>query len=81
MAEFMKKFIVFKEDDGSISIIKPIEGCCLTLEEIAAKDVPGGKKYKIIDADDLPTDRYFRNAWDIDESELTDGVGAFDHGN
>ena len=38
-------------------------------------------RYKIIDADDLPTDRYFRNAWDIDESELTDGVGAFDHGN
>ena len=50
MAEFMKKFIVFKEDDGSISIIKPIEGCGLTLNEIAEKDVPSGKKYKIIDS-------------------------------
>lgn len=80
MAEFMTKFIVFKEDDGSISIIKPIEGCGLTLEEIAAKDVPSGKKYKIIEATDVPTDRYFRNAWDMDESEMTDGVGA-DHGN
>jgi hypothetical protein len=77
---FMKKFIVFKEDDGSISIIKPIEGCGLTLEEVAAKDVPKGKKYKIVDADDLPAERYFRNAWDMDESEMTDGVGA-DHGN
>ena len=80
MAEFMTKFIVFKEDDGSISIIKPIVGCGLTLEEIAAKDVPSGKKYKIIEATDVPTDRYFRNAWDMDESEMTDGVGA-DHGN
>ena len=80
MAEFMTKFIVFKEDDGSISIIKPIEGCGLTLGEIAAKDVPSGKKYKIIEATDVPTDRYFRSAWDMDESEMTDGVGA-DHGN
>ena len=38
------------------------------------------KKYKIIDSSDLPEDRYFRDAWDIDESELTDGVGA-NHGN
>jgi hypothetical protein len=28
----------------------------------------------------LPAERYFRNAWDMDESEMTDGVGA-DHGN
>jgi len=76
MGQFMKKFIVFKEDDGSISIIKPIDGCGLTLDEIAQKDVPSGKKYKIIDAEDLPTDRYFRNAWDMDESEMTDGVGG-----
>jgi len=76
MGQFMKKFIVFKEDDGSISIIKPIDGCGLTLDEIAQKDVPSGKKYKIIDAEDLPTDRYFRNAWDMDESEMTDGIGG-----
>lgn len=81
MGQFMKKFIVFKEDDGSISIIKPIEGCGLNLEQIAQKDVPAGKRYKIVDADDLPTDRYFRNAWDMDDSEFTDGTGATDHGN
>ena len=52
----------------------------MTLEEIAAKDVPHGKNYKIVDATDLPTDRYFRNAWDMDESEMTDGQGA-EHGN
>jgi hypothetical protein len=76
---FMNKFIVFKDGDG-ISIIKPVEGCGLTLEEVAAKDVPAGKKYKIVNASDLPDDRYFRNAWVMDEDEMTDGVGA-EHGN
>tara|TARA_Y100000991_G_scaffold55144_1_gene40286 strand:- start:1874 stop:2116 length:243 start_codon:yes stop_codon:yes gene_type:complete len=80
MGQFMNKFIVFKDDDGGISIIKPVEGCGLTAEEIAAKDVPAGKKYKLIDPSDLPEDRYFRNAWDMDESEMTDGVGE-NHGN
>jgi hypothetical protein len=26
---------------------------------------------------EVPTDREFRNAWTIDEAELTDGVGAW----
>ena len=44
--------------------------------EIAAKDVPTGYKYKKVDDSDVPTDRSFRNAWIVDESDLTDGVGA-----
>ncbi len=75
MASFMSKKIVFKEDDGNLAIIRPIEGCGLTLEEVAAKDVPTGKPYKIVDDSEIPTDRYFRNAWEIEDSELTDGVG------
>jgi hypothetical protein len=46
------------------------------IEAIAQKDVPAGKPYKIIDAADLPTDRTNRNAWTVDEADLTDGVGA-----
>lgn len=34
------------------------------LSWVAAKDVPAGKPYKIIDAADVPTDRTFRNAWE-----------------
>ena len=45
------------------------------LEQIAKKDVPTGKKYKFVDRSFLPSDRDFRNAWEISESELTDGVG------
>jgi len=37
--------------------------------------VPKGYKYKIVEDSDVPTDRSFRDAWIVDESELTDGVG------
>jgi hypothetical protein len=33
-------------------------------EWIAAKDVPTGKPFKIIETADVPTDRTFRNAWE-----------------
>mgnify|MGYP003680252542 CR=1 FL=1 len=47
-----------------------------TMEELAQKDVPTGLKYKIVEDLDIPSDRSFRNAWEVAESELTDGVGA-----
>ena len=58
----MEKRIVYKNDDGTISIIVPAD-CGLTIEEIAAKDVPSGKEYHIVNASDIPSDRTFRNAW------------------
>ena len=58
----MDKRIVYKNDDGTISIIIPAD-CGLTIEEIAAKDVPSGKEYHIVDKSEIPSDRTFRNAW------------------
>lgn len=58
----MDKRIVYTNDDGTISIIVPAD-CGLTIEEIAAKDVPTGKEYHIVNASDIPSDRTFRNAW------------------
>jgi hypothetical protein len=58
----MDKRIVYKNDDGSVSIIVPAD-CGLTVEEIAAKDVPSGKEYHIVDNSEIPSDRTFRNAW------------------
>ena len=37
--------------------------CGLTIEEIAAKDVPAGVPYKIVDVSEIPEDRTFRGAW------------------
>jgi hypothetical protein len=58
----MTQRIVYQNDEGGISIIVPAD-CGLTIEEIAAKDVPQGKEYHIVDASEIPTDRTFRNAW------------------
>jgi len=59
----MNKRIVYQNDEGGISIIVPAEECGLTIEEIAAKDVPTGKAYNIVDVSEIPTDRSWRAAW------------------
>lgn len=71
----MNSRIIYPTDDGGVAVIIPAAECGLSIEEIAAKDVPAGKPYKIVDVSDIPTDRTFRNAWEavIDEP---DGVGA-----
>ncbi len=60
--------------------INPATGKLWTDEEVAQKDVPKGYKYKIIDDSEEPTDRSFRDAWEVNDSDLNDGVGG-DHGN
>ncbi|MBN2740056.1 MAG: hypothetical protein JXR35_04045 [Rhodobacteraceae bacterium] len=71
----MIKRIIYKTETGGVSVIRPSLGSGLTVEEIAGKDVPTGKPYKIVDASDIPTDRSEREAWNIDDADLTDGVG------
>ena len=79
--------ILYKHSaDGVVSVIVPAPKILLeinpdtgqlwTVEDIAKKDVPTGYKYKIVEDSDVPTDRSFRDAWTVDETDLTDGVGA-----
>lgn len=63
----MNSRIIFPNDEGGVSIIVPAPDCGLTIEEIAAKDVPAGKPFKIVDVSDIPEDRTFRNAWVYEE--------------
>jgi ribosomal protein S12 len=70
----MDKRVIYKNKDGTIGIIIPCDDS-LTVEQIARKDVPTGLSYKIVDVSEISSDRTFRNAWTIDDSELTDGVG------
>ena len=62
----MNQRIIYPEDNG-VAVIIPAAECGLTIEEIAAKDVPAGKPYKIVDVADIPTDRTFRNGWEFSE--------------
>jgi len=63
----VNKRIIYSNEDGGVAIIVPSAECGLTIEQIAQKDVPTGKAYKIVDVADIPTDRTFRNAWEMTE--------------
>lgn len=56
--------IIYPTPEGGVAIIIPAPDCGLTIEEIAAKDVPAGVPYKVVDASEIPADRTFRNAWE-----------------
>ena len=69
--------IVYKNIDGGVSIVHPTEEALsvMTIDDIAKKDVPTGIAYAIVEDDFIPTDRTYRDAWVVDESILTDGIG------
>jgi len=62
----MNQRIIYPSDDGGVAIIIPSPEYLAdhTIEELAAKDVPAGKPFKIVDVADIPSDRTFRNAWE-----------------
>jgi hypothetical protein len=74
----MTQRIIYPSDDGGVYVIIPTPEALeqYGIEAIALKDVPAGKPFKIVDAADIPADRTFRSAWEVDASTLTDGVGA-----
>jgi hypothetical protein len=62
----MNSRIIYPTNEGGVAVIVPAD-CGLTIEQIAAKDVPAGKPYKIVNVSDIPSDRTFRNAWEYTE--------------
>lgn len=70
---YPNKRIIYLDDNNMVVILVPTD--VMSVENIAKKDVPTGKKYKIVDKSEIPTDKSFRNAWTVSESDLTDGVG------
>jgi len=56
--------IIYPTPEGGVAIIIPSPDCGLSIEEIAAKDVPAGVPYKVVDASEIPADRTFRAAWE-----------------
>lgn len=56
--------IIYPTTEGGVAIIVPNPDCGLTIDEIAAKDVPAGVPFRIVPASDIPTDRTFRSAWE-----------------
>jgi len=50
--------IIYPTPEGGVAVIIPAVSV-----ELALKDVPEGVPYEIVDEADIPSDRYFRNAW------------------
>ena len=71
------KTIIYLQDNGIPAVVMPTEEALQEhgIMAIAIKDVPAGKPFKIVDANDLPTDGP-QEAWVVDEADLTDGVGG-----
>jgi hypothetical protein len=74
----MNERIIYQPDGGGVVVLIPTPQALAEwgIDAIALKDVPAGRPYKIIETDDLPEDRTFRNAWEVDAAILTDGVGG-----
>lgn len=67
--------IIYPTDEGGVAVIIPAAECGLTIEEIAAKDVPAGNTpYWIVDVSEIPSDRTFRSAWSIDSGVPPSGI-------
>lgn len=55
--------IIYPNDDGGVAIVAPAPGVDQTL---VLQAVPTGKPYLVVDVNDIPTDRTFRDAWQAD---------------
>jgi hypothetical protein len=73
----MTQCIIYNQDNGIPAVVMPTEEALQQhgIMAIAIKDVPAGKRFKIVDASELPAD-VPQEAWRIDDSLLTDGVGG-----
>jgi hypothetical protein len=67
------KAIIYKTDQGNVAVL----GLANLADPftVGVKDVPHGKRFKIVDSSDLPQD-VPQEAWEIDDDLLDDGIGG-----
>jgi hypothetical protein len=72
----MTQVIIYNQDNGIPAVVMPTQEALDAhgIMAIAIKDVPAGKKFKIINAADLPSAP--QETWVVDEASLTDGIGG-----
>ena len=69
--------IIYKNQDGGVAVFTPTQEALdqLTLDEIVQRVVPNSIPYWFIDPSAIPSDRTFRDAWELDESQLGEPNG------
>jgi hypothetical protein len=73
------KVIIYNQDNGIPAVVMPTQEALDAhgIMAIAIKDVPMGKPFKIINTSDMQSILdHPQEVWSVDESDLTDGIGA-----
>ena len=71
------RVIIYKHTDNIPAVIIPTSDSIKnhSIMEIALKDVPEGKPFKIVEQSELPED-ISQEFWLIDDADLNDGIGG-----
>jgi len=75
----MTQLIIYNQNNGIPAVVMPTQEALdvYGIMAIAIKDVPAGKPFKIVDDKDFKAlEGIPQEAWIIDESDLTDGIGG-----
>jgi len=73
------EIIIYNQENGIPAILTPTPESLEThsIMEVAIKDVPVGRPFKIIDVSELAEFQDIpHEAWEIDDADLTVGVGG-----
>lgn len=64
--------IIYPKDDGGVAVVIPTAEFLQdhTMEDLAARVVPAGAAYEIVEDDVVPSDRTFRDAWVKDKRHV-----------
>ena len=71
--------VVYEEESGFVCVMRASDSLLeeYSLHQIALKDVPEALPFWIVDESEIPTDRTFRDAWEISETmREPDGYGS-----
>jgi hypothetical protein len=67
----MNQRIIYSDPTtGNVCVVIPTGE--MTIQDVAKAAVPSGVAYQIVDVSDIPTDRAFRNAWKLEDDQITE---------
>ena len=61
---------IYENDEGGIVIVTPSDKTDLTLDEIKTQCCPSGKTVVTINKSEMPSNRNFRNAWQLNNNNI-----------
>ena len=73
----MYQLILHKNNNGGVTVCYPTPEALETysITEIALKDTPTREPFWIVNESEVPSDRTFRDAWELDTEALGEPTG------